>query len=197
LKSRRDILNDHFLKMKSDLKSVLIKQFKTGKYSIRDLTKLYNIPKSTIQDWIIKWKKTGLLENKPKIGRTKILTNYNLKQIKKMVTKDIKATPKQIKHSLNLKASTKTIKRRLKDLGFRRSIKRKKTPITQNQRESRLYFASLYSIWILKQWKTILWLDEAMVCFESNNTKWITRPFGRRNDPIYFEPKQKIKHSSW
>ena len=146
LKSRRDILNDHFLKMKSDLKSVLIKQFKTGKYSIRDLTKLYNIPKSTIQDWIIKWKKTGLLENKPKIGRTKILTNYNLKQIKKMVTKDIKATPKQIKHSLNLKASTKTIKRRLKDLEFRRSIKRKKTPITQNQRESRLYFASLYSI---------------------------------------------------
>ena len=119
--------------MSSDLKSVIVKKFKTGKYSIRDLTKVYNIPKSTIQDWLTKWKKTGSLENKPKDGRPKILSNHNLKQIKKMVIKDIKATPKQIKRSLNLKASITTIKRRLKDLGFRRSIKRKKTPVTQSQ----------------------------------------------------------------
>jgi transposase len=53
--------------------------------SVRDITTLLKLPKSTVGDVIVKWKREGTTTTKPRPGRTRLMTDRDRQALKKAV----------------------------------------------------------------------------------------------------------------
>lgn len=85
--------NDHLLRRFSEsFKLKILAELSTGKYSKRELSRLYGVASSTINDWIHKYDRMDLMntrvivETKDEISRLRELQN-EIEQLKKLLLK--------------------------------------------------------------------------------------------------------------
>ena len=80
--------------------------------------------------------------------------------------------------------SERTVRRRLREKGFKKCVKTKKPFVNSRNRAIRLKFARKYVNWTVEQWKQVLWTDESpyfircmirQYCWRRPDQKWESR----------------------
>jgi len=97
--------------------------------------------------------------------------------------------PKQIKSELQVSVSSRTIRRRLNEVGLFGGVARKEYPYTDAQLQKRLEFANKYKHWTGTEWDLVLFSDEAHIELGPHGRVWVQRPYGASFEPEYMTTK--------
>lgn len=126
-----------------------------------------------------------IINKKPK-GRNKIV--MRLDKMEQLVTKDRSITLKGLKRRLRTQASIKTISRRLRTLGFKKSYLAFKPKLNTEQINNRLLFANRMKEKNIDYYKKITFIDEVSIERYSNRrvSGW------KKRKEFVFIPKPRI-----
>ena len=69
----------------------------------------------------------------------------------------------ELSSDYQIDVSKDTIRRRLKVVGFKGKVAKRKPFILVKNQKMRLCWAKIHSKWTIKQWKTVLWTDETKI----------------------------------
>jgi len=142
--------NDHLLRRFSEsFKLKILAELSTGKYSKRELSRLYGVASSTINDWVRKYDRMDLMntrvivETKDEISRLRELQK-EIEQLKKLLLK------KDIEQLMN----DSFMEIAAKKLGYKsvQEFKKKQTPVF-----NKLYFKGS-AVWTSYKRAGSLWL---------------------------------------
>ncbi|CAI9595634.1 unnamed protein product, partial [Staurois parvus] len=90
--------------------------------SIREISLLLNIPRSTVSGFITKWKQLGTTETQPRSGRPRKMTEWGQRRMKCAVRSSCQLSAKSIAEELQtlhgLQISTTTVRKELHGMGF-------------------------------------------------------------------------------
>jgi transposase len=93
-----------------------------SKKSVRYIATLLKLPKSSIGDVIVKWKREGATTTKPQPGQPRSMTDRDHQLLKKVVNETHQTSNETITcefHSaMNCPASTMTVHREISGMGF-------------------------------------------------------------------------------
>ena len=168
-----------------------------SKLSLGKIAKKLNLPKSTVQYIVTKYRKSGRLENEPRSGRPPALTLREKRRIMQEVRADPFVSAPELKKNLiqksNKTVSTKTITRTLKSNGIVARRPRKIPFISKVNQRKRLEFARKYVNQPKSFWESVLWSDETKInLFGSDGHKMVYRKNGEALSPKNLLPT--VKH---
>jgi hypothetical protein len=93
-----------------------------SKKSVRDIVTLLKLPKSTVGDVIVKWKRECTTTTKQRPGRPRLMTERDLRVLKKVVHETRQTSNETITHefrsAMNCPASTTTMHQELRGMAF-------------------------------------------------------------------------------
>jgi transposase len=93
-----------------------------SKKSVRGIATLLKLPMSTVGDVIVKWKCEGKTTMKPRPGRPRLMTDRDHRTLKKVVRetrqKLSETITREFRSATNCSASTMTVNRELRGMGF-------------------------------------------------------------------------------
>jgi hypothetical protein len=106
----------------------------------------------------------GTCENAPRTGAPKVLTDGDIRQIKRHIRHDREARRQPLGDiilDLNLPVSERTLKRTIiNDIGMGHRIERKTPWLSPKQKSARLAFAKEHLHWGFEGWTRVWWSDE-------------------------------------
>lgn len=165
----------------------LILKYKNEKKSVRDIAKILNIPKSSVQYILKKFETTGTLQTLPRSGRPCKTSATDDRRITLAVKKKPKVSAREIAEDMQgqgIMISTTTVKRRLHASKFRGYKARCKPLISLKNRKARVAFAEKYLDKPEKFWKQVLWTDETKInLFQHDGKPTVWRKQGKALDP--------------
>ena len=137
-----------------------------GKHSQRDISKILNVPRTTIQSILKSWLGNNYTNDIPLSGRPRKLTNRDLRSLRTTLKKSRWATLSTITDQFNAdvipkRVSTKTISRRLHEMGCYARVPKRKPLISIRNKKRRLVFYQTQKLWDLSHWKNLIWSDES------------------------------------
>lgn len=152
--------------------------------------------KSTVQQIVEKFKKHGHVNNLPRSGRPRKLSQRLEKFIVRKVTRDPKMTKQDVIEDLktmHITVSKATVMRVLHKNGIR-GYRPRKTPLHTNRHlRQRLQFAKNHKNYDSNFWKKVLWSDETKIeLFGHNHQKYVFRKKGQAYMPKNTVPT--VKH---
>lgn len=121
-------------------------------------------------------------KNLPGRGRKRKTSARVDQRILREVKKNPEITAREIKETLSLTVSTKTIKRRIKDTGLKSHLKLKKPLISKKNKVKRLEFAKKYINKPAEFWESVVWSDESK--FEIFGSKRRKRVWRKSNEAL-------------
>ncbi|XP_065679858.1 uncharacterized protein LOC136094166 [Hydra vulgaris] len=129
------------------MKNLIISHHQNGK-SLSQIREMLCIPISTVQSIIKKFSTEGSVQNKPRTGRPKILSerteNWLVRKIKMQPKLSAPKLTKDLELDLGQSVSVQTVRRCLKKQNFHRRVARKKPFISKKNRKARLEFAKKF-----------------------------------------------------
>ena len=134
-----------------------------GKTS-NEIGKALKRPARTIRDFLARTRqRAGDVTRRFSSGRPRKTSTHMDRRIAREVTKNRKTSVKEIKHSLGLKGtiSETTIRRRLRESGFRGTWTDKKPLISATNRARRLAWARKHRSWSVADWRGVVFSDES------------------------------------
>ena len=113
--------------------------------SVREISAILQKPKSTVNDVIVKWKRRGSETVKERIGRPKIMSERSRRSLKREAKKSslVKIT-QEFKSSTGVSASSRTVRRELKNIGFQGRAAAHKPNITPQNAKRRLQWCKAH-----------------------------------------------------
>uniref|UniRef100_A0A803JWK5 Transposase Tc1-like domain-containing protein n=1 Tax=Xenopus tropicalis TaxID=8364 RepID=A0A803JWK5_XENTR len=115
----------------------VIEKFKAG-LGYKKISKALNIPRSTVQVIIQKWKEYGTTVNLPRQGRTRRELIRNAAKRPMVTLGELQRSTAQVGESVH----STTISRALHKVGLYGRVARRKPLLTENHKKSRLQFAT-------------------------------------------------------
>ena len=117
-----------------------------GGSSFRKIAQTLIIPHTTVYNIIYKWKKIGTTQNLPRVGRPRKQGVRQLRIVKRVIKnnqfKQLRHLSEEVRqHGINL--PNRTLRRRIKDLGFTSCMTAKKPLITQKNRKKVKFLSSV------------------------------------------------------
>ncbi len=108
-------------------------------------------------------------------------------------------TPRQIKNELQLGISSRTVDRRLVEVGLFGHVAQHKHKYTSNEIRARLSFANGYLNWSNEQWDHVIFSDEKIFYGGITTERYVRRPVGEALNPDYMIDHQShpIKVNVW
>ena len=122
---------------------------------------MLNVPKSNVFDVYRKFSDTGIVENKPRSGRSKKIKPRDYRQLERIVKKtNRRSLLSDITTKLNEErpdpVSKRTIQHNLHKHNYRRSVVKKKLVIKDVNRKKRLAWCRGKRIWTVDNWKRVI-----------------------------------------
>jgi transposase len=154
-----------------------------------DIAREVRCDEKTITHWVSHYNLTGTVSEQPRVKKRKTDENTD-KNIVKTFTDHPFMKPKQIKATLNLSVSSRTIDRRLIEVGLFGRVAKKEHFYTDDQLRARISFGSGYGNWTKQQWSLVLFSDEAHIYMGQHGQIWVRRPIGAALDPKYMGHKE-------
>lgn len=169
-----------------------IKVLASKNHSIRQISKILGIPKSTVYDQM---NEMGLV-TKNRAGRKKSLTAQNVSfavtQLTSNKPETVEKLAKVISDVKGIKISPKTLSRELHNAGMRATTKKKKPAISAKNRKERLAFAKSHKDWTVEDWKRVIFSDETKINrFGSDGQRWTWARAGESLQPRSVKPTVK------
>ncbi|CAI9558744.1 unnamed protein product [Staurois parvus] len=133
--------------------------------SIRDISWLLNIPRSTVSGIITKWKQLRTTATQPPSGGPRKMTERGQRMMKRTVRRSrqlsAESIAKELQTSCGLQISTTTVCRELHGTGFHGRAAASKPYITKCNATCRMLWCKARRHWTLEQWRCVLWSDES------------------------------------
>ncbi len=89
-------------------------------YSVRQITKKVRVPKSTVEETIQRWKETGSVRDRARVGRPVKITSKVRRRIDRYLKKHDEAVPKEVIRDLKLNLSSSSINKVRRSLGYQK-----------------------------------------------------------------------------
>jgi hypothetical protein len=164
----------------SDFKCGLVTGCHISKKSVRDLTTLLKLPKLTVGDMIVKWKCEGTTSMEPWPGWLRLMTDRDRRTLK-VVVRDTCQTShetitREFRSATNCRASTMTVYRELRGMGFHGRAAAHKPNILPVNAKRLLKWCKERRHWTLDNWKCVILGDEShYTMWQSNGRVWVWR----------------------
>jgi transposase len=155
-----------------------------------------NIPTSTVNDTIKRYKENGTAIPEKRPGRPKMLTQRDNRILQRII-RDNRFAPlsnitDRLNSSLNTSLHYNTVRKYLHDEGFGSYATRKKPRLTEQQQKNRFKWCKEKYYW-KEEWKQIVWSDESrFALFESDGRVRVWRCLGEAYNQDCIQPTVKF-----
>ncbi len=151
-------------------RGIVIGLFAAG-FSRKRVAAKTGLPLTTVRR-ILKQEAT-VAKRKPKLGRPRKLTSRDLRVLQRAILKDRHTTYEEHAQNLGLNASPRTLNRAGNALGYWLLVERRKSTLTDEQRELRLNFCREHLAMTADQWEEAihLWIDAKYWRFQPDGDK--------------------------
>jgi len=146
----------------SNMRSRVLALIEGGRHTIREITTITGVPKSTVHDI----KTRAVATTKPKLGRPKKLSTYDKRRIGRYITKsreNRRESPESIIKALHLNVCPNTLMSAIRELGYTRSVARRRPLLKELDFKRRLKFARKYKNWTVEDWRKVIFTDEMSI----------------------------------
>lgn len=179
-----------------DSRNAIVKAKQRGETN-RQVAELFGVSHTTVGRIYKKFLDSNLVERKPGSGRGRKSTEREDRLMIRVVKNDPRKTATDITRyaaeQLQLKLSSRTVRRRLREANLFAHRPAKKPLISIKNRKARLNFARRFQRWSSSDWEKVLWSDESKFnLFSSDGIRYVRRPHGQRYNPRYQVPT--VKH---
>jgi transposase len=140
---------------------IKIVTLKTAGLSGREIARRLNLVPRTVNRIIKRHSTSGSIENSPRSGRPKKLSERDHRRLKNIVEQERRGTLEDIAKQIPSKPSRSTVRRALHDASLRSRISAKKPFICAKNQKKRLEFALKYRNLTVDDWKHVIWTDES------------------------------------
>lgn len=186
-----------------EVKIIVVEMYQSGQ-NVKNIANLLKIPRTTIAYVIKRFHQRGTTENVKRSGRPSMIDDRNYRHLERIVKRDRRAPLGEITAKYNStsgkQVSTKTVKRKLRDHGFRRSVYRKKVVIRAVNRKKRVSWCR-EKRWrtVSNFWKFVIFSDECQVCVGQDQRIYIWRKpeEGWRPDLVVRRDQRPVKVMVW
>ncbi|CAI9577268.1 unnamed protein product, partial [Staurois parvus] len=148
-----------------------------GNKSIRDISWLLNIPRSTVSGIIRKWKHLGTTAIQPPSGRPRHMTGRGQRMLKRTVRRSRQLSAESIAKDLQtwcgLQMSPTTVRRELHGMGFHGRAAASKPSITKCNAKRRMSWCKARRHWTLEQWRRSKSDQSRFSVWQSNGYVWV------------------------
>lgn len=169
--------------LSKEVKDILVKDRKNG-LTYKQLAQKYEISWSGARKIVNMYEQRNTNESFKKLcGRKRKTSQRDDHHITVLVKKKPFSSSRVIKDELNLSVSSRTIRRRLNEVGLKNSFAKKKPLLRPANIKKRLNFAKKYVNMPKTFWDKVIWSDESK--FELKNEK--------RRKRVWCEPSQRLK----
>ncbi len=154
----------------------------------------------SVRHWIEHYQQHGNVDDLPRSGRKRKTTAEQDASIVQEAKRKKFTTPRRIKRKLGLDVSSRTIDRRLIEVGLFGRVARHKKKFTEEEIRKRLAFAEGYKNWTPAKWMTVIFADEKIFWGEGFwGQVFVRRPKGEALNPDYCVDKDPhpTKVSAW
>ena len=169
-----------------------------------ELSRLLNIPRTTITSVLRNYKRTGSVENLKRSGRKKKFTNRDRNALLRLVKANRRLNLQDITSKLNeCKSQTfskKTVQRVLHSEGYKRRSAKKKVVVREVNRKKRVNWCKeRKSHTVDEYWRKVIFSDESHIVLGANNRVYIWRKDDEKYNPhlICPRPERKISLMIW
>lgn len=181
--------------LNSDIRNMIIQHSNDGQ-SVRNISRLLKISKSTVHSVIQRYVMSGTTVNQPRTGRPRATSATNDNLIRLLVKKNPKVPAPEVNQrlkQLGVSVSDQTVRNRIHEAGMRGCRARQKPFISVKNRKARLEFARNHVDKAESFWDKVLWTDETKInMFQSDGNATVWRPKGKAHDPKY--TSATVKH---
>ena len=153
-----------------------------------ELSRLLNIPRTTITSVLSKYRRTGTVETLTGSGRKTSFTNRNRNALKRLVKSNRLLSLQNITSKLNeCKTKTfsqKTVQRVLHSKGYKRRLAKKKVVVREANRKKRVkWWKERRGRTADNYWKKLIFSDESQIVLGTNNRVYIWRQDNEKYNP--------------
>lgn len=153
-----------------------------------ELGRLLGIPRTTINSIIKKFEVHGSVENRHRSGRKPKFTVRDEVQLSRVMKNNRRGTLNDITNEINEgKDSTfcsKTVRRKLFQMGYNRRVQKKKMVVRECNRKKRVSWCRERKNWTVDDhWKNWIFSDECQVEIGNNNRVYIWRKSDEVDNP--------------
>lgn len=163
------------------LRQLIVSDCKS-KLSYRKVAEKYKVSKSAVHKIYAKYLQHNIVENLRGRGRKRNTNAYDDRRIVRETQRNPSITSRNIVEQLKLNVSSRTVRRRLKEVDLKSCVARCKPHISKVHKKKRLAFAKKYVNKPLSFWKRVIWSDESK--FELLNKKKRARVWRKPNEAL-------------
>lgn len=167
------------------VRDTVVKKFKAG-FGYKKISQALNIPRSTVQAIILKWKEYQTTANLPRPGRPSKLSAHTRRRLIRDAAKRPMITLDELQRStaeVGDSVHRTTISRILHKSGLYGRVARRK-PFLKDIHKKCLKFATSHLGDTPNMWKKVLWSDETKIELFGNNAKrYVWRKSNTLNTP--------------
>lgn len=124
----------------------------------------FGINQSQVSRLIAKYRQTNDVTDRPRSGRPRLSSAADDRLLVRSAVRDPKTPCSDLRQqwqNLNVRASTRTVNRRLNKAGLKACRPRCRTFLTLDHRRNRVQWATNNLCWNLRTWRRIYWSDES------------------------------------
>uniref|UniRef100_A0A8C7PSK3 Tc1-like transposase DDE domain-containing protein n=1 Tax=Oncorhynchus mykiss TaxID=8022 RepID=A0A8C7PSK3_ONCMY len=168
------------------VRDTVVKKFKAG-FGYKNISQALNIPRSTVQAIILKWKENQTTANLPRPGRPSKRSAHTRRRLIRDAAKRPMITLDELQRStaeVGDSVHRTTISRILHKSGLYGRVARRKPFLKDIHKKCCLKFATSHLGDTPNMWKKVLWADETKIELFGNNAKrYVWRESNTLNTP--------------
>uniref|UniRef100_A0A8C7IHP7 Transposase Tc1-like domain-containing protein n=1 Tax=Oncorhynchus kisutch TaxID=8019 RepID=A0A8C7IHP7_ONCKI len=180
------------------VRDTVVKKFKAG-FGYKKISQALNIPRSTVQAIILKWKEYQTTANLPRPGRPSKLSAHTRRRLIRDAAKRPMITLDELQRStaeVGDSVHRTTISRILHKSGLYGRVARRKPFLKDIHKKCCLKFATSHLGDTPNMWKKVLWSDETKIELFGNNAKrYVWRKSNTAHHPEHTIPTVKVVNS--
>ena len=162
-------------------------------HSVSDTARRIGVARTTIQRLKRKVAETGNLQHRPRSGRPRVSTVRQDRVLRRMSVQQPRAVARTLRQRWSqengIDASTRTVSRRLGQMGLHGRVARKKPLLTATHRQVRLQWAKDRRNWDINRWRQHFFTDETPIhLIQSRQQRYVRRPVGKATLQQYSRP---------
>lgn len=178
------------MELSPEVKTIVFELYQEG-HTIRGISELLQIPRSTVGCLVKRVGERGSVENQPRSGRPALITPRDYRKLERIVKVDRRKTLTDITNTFNenrpVPVARRTLQFHLHKHGYKRRVSKKKIVVREVNRKKRLHWCrEKRRLTVENYWNKVIFSDESkiMIGHDQRVYVWRKRDEGWRPDLV-------------